>query len=97
MYSVPRESVPELGPSRFFWSSRSMLMRPERRGINEQLLGCAKILLLECLPDTSPHAALLPSTETHVYRMPVTQFSRQIPPRASSPVDVKNGFNKIPF
>jgi hypothetical protein len=72
-----------------------MVMRPHRRGIQEQRPCLGKGLGLQTFPDALPNPALLPAPEAHVDRMPVAQCRRQIPPGTTRAIQIKDGFDKL--
>jgi len=44
---------------------------------------------LQILPQTRPDPARFPAPESHVNRMPVAQFRRQVPPRTARALKIK--------
>ena len=72
-------------------------MRPHGRGIQEQTAGLGEGLGLQVFPQARPDPTRFPAPEAHVNGMPVTQFGRQIPPRAARAIEMEHRFQELPI
>ena len=64
---------------RFFWCPGCVLVCAGNRGINEQLFQVR--LSAERFSNSRPNPTLFPASEANVYRVPVAEIRRQVPPR----------------
>lgn len=70
-------------------------MRAHRGRIQEQSPRAGERLGLQIFPQPLPDATRLPPPETHVNRMPVAEFRRQIAPRTAGALEMEQGFQKF--
>jgi hypothetical protein len=70
------------------------LVRADNRGVDEQLFHVS--IIAEYFSDSRPYPAFFPASKANVYRVPVAEIRRQIPPRTSRTGNEEHCLNKTP-